>query len=1200
MSRATLVVVAHYACVWALVAIVVLAAQPATAQLRYLEGHEGPIYSVAYTPDGTMLVTGSYDQTVKLWDRASGTVLRTLRDHTSQVFAVAVSDDGLQLASAGNDRTVRLYDLPVRDPIAELPLAAEGRAVAITADGRLLLVGDAGRGVHLIDPAQNKPLRDLAGATAAVRHAALSPDGQQAFVLGEDGAIHSWRTGDAQGTGTVHVPASTSLAINTDNRTLLVAGQDGAVRLLTWPPAAPLSLTGAAQGIVAAAYSWDNQWLAVASADGQVRLYKTADGQLLRSFAAAGGFRALAIRRDNAAIAVACADGMVRFFNVADGQPLGEVEAHAGGVADVAYSPNNQQLATAGADGLVRLWVRDVPAARDTQPHAGDIRALALAPNGSLLATAGADKSVKLLAAADGAPQRALAGHEGDVLAVAFHPGSGQIATGSADQKLRVFNTGDGNVLHTIEGHAAAIRSVAFSPNGQQIASGGDDKLVKIWNAADGMPLRDLPGHTGAVVAVEYLPNGAQLVTGGDTSVRIWNAADGAAVRTIDTQAPVACLAVSRDSNLVAVGGADHKIRLYRVGDGSAVTVLEGHTAAIASVAFSPDGQRLLSTSADHSARWWDIQRGAELQRYTQPRPARGGVVYPDGRTVAVAAADGHVRMLPVAALGALAGHEGAVHCVAYNNNGSHLASGGADKTVRLWNTSNPAAAQQERTYEGATDAVRDVEISRDNNLLAAAGQDAHVRVWKLADASIMHDVALPAAATALAFSPDNQRLALACEDKLVRLVFVPSGVVGEHFPHTAAVRAVAFSQDSRTLTSGADDRSATLWTPTLLRCGKLHQGPIHAIAAYTNGAQFFTAGEDQVLAMWNLGDLNQVRKFEQQETAAVLRAVARSANGQILVAGGSDGQLRAWNVNGQPLAQTSVGSPIVGVAVSNDAQKVIALASDGVLSNYGFRQVQGRFEFFLAQQAKGHSGQVAGLALSDAGDVLFTTGADKSVKRWLPARETPRFTMQGHQQAITFLDFSPDGKRLASAAGDNTIRLWNTANGQNYATCNGHGGPVYCVEFHPTQDQLISCSFDQTVRLWNASTGTQLTVLREEIDDALYSVDYSADGSTFVIAGASKAWRLWRTGEQRPANSVFGHNDYVYRAAFNPAATRVATLGYSGALYVWDTSGVKLLEQPLPVKVAHTLAWSPDGSELAIATSDARLLLLTVPQQAR
>jgi WD40 repeat protein len=330
--------------------------------------------------------------------------------------------------------------------------------------------------------------------------------------------------------------------------------------------------------------------------------------------------------------------------------------------------------------------------------------------------------------------------------------------------------------------------------------------------------------------------------------------------------------------------------------------------------------------------------------------------------------------------------------------------------------------------------------------------------------------------------------------------------------------------------------------------------------------------------------------------------AVALTPDDQRAISASDDGTLRVWNLgSGQPLANIQTPAPVTAIAMNADGKKILVSGPDGVVRNYALVQVQGQNQLQLVQEGTGHAQGVTSLALLPDGRSAFSGSLDKTVKRWLAAGAAPRFNLTGHQAHIYGLAFSPDGARLASASADKTVKLWNTTDGKNYANCTGHGAQVYGVGFHPTQPQLATASADKTIRLWNPADGKQIKEFKEGIVDALYSIEYSKDGSKLLTCGLAKTWQVFNVGEDKPAQTVTGHSDHVYRACYNPAGNRVATIGYGGSLFIWDAAaGTSLHNQSLPVKAGFSLAYSPDGKELAVATSDNRVLLVAIPAGAQ
>jgi len=1167
-------------------------------QVKYLDGHTDAIYAVTYSPNGKWLVSGGFDNTAKLWDRAKGQVLRSVTDHTSLVLTVAVSADSLQWASGSSDRTVRLYDLPNRDPLADFgPQPGDVLALALSADGKWIATADSSKAVRIFEAASQKHQRDLPGLVAEPTDAAFAPNGAFVLVSAADGSVRGWNPTNGQELGAIHFPRINSVAIGPDSKVIALAGEDGVLRTAFWPPIAPKKLGEGGAPRTTAAVSLDNQWAATGSADGHVRVHNTSDGGQLKDLdAGAGAISALAAARDNQSVAAGTAQGLVKIFKVSDGSLSGQVEAHPGAVRDLAYHPNGQQIATAGEDGLVRFWLLPLSPARDSQPHPKAIRGLAITSDNATLATAGEDNAVKLVKLADGSEIRTLSGNEAQVWSVAFSVNNQQVATGGDDQKLRLFNAGDGNLIKAFDPHGAALRSVAIHPNQQELAAGGANNLIKIWKAADGSLVRELKGHSGPILGLAYLPNGSQILSIGGNDLKFWQTSDGKDLRNVGVGTAATSLAISRDGNLAAVGGADQKVRVYKTSDGSLQMTLDGAGGAVKSVSFSNDGKRVLASFPDKSARLWDLASGDELQRFALPSPASGSAWASDGKSVAFAREDGQLSVRCVAAVKILKAHTGAVTSLAYTTSGSHLLTGGFDKGVHLWNLTS---GQKERTFGGVTDQVLDVAVSADTNLVAAGGKDKNLRLWKFGDASPVAALVQPASVHSVAFSPDNQKIVCGCEDRLARLYFLSNQALGEQFTGlSGAVASVAYSANSQFVALSGSDGQSRLWSPTVQRAAKVHEGRINRAVLASNGAQILTCGQDRLIALWNTFDLNQVRKFE-GATAAV-KAVDRSNNNQYVVAGGDDQQLRLWNFqNGQLLATVGLGTPVLAVTCSDDAKVVLASAADKSIRNYSITKVNNVDQLLLAQDFLGHAAPAFKLALSTDTKTLFSGGPDKSVKRWGVARGDARFNLTGHQDLIYALAFSPDGARLASASADKTVKLWSTVDGKNLATCTGHGSQVYGVAFSPDGQQIASCSSDKTLRLWNAA-GKSTKEFKDEIVEGLYSVTYSPQGDMLLTAGLAKTWQLFRPAAEKPEKTVSGHPDYIYKAIYNAAGNRVATIGFAGHLKIWDASSGQLLHEQKMESVAFSLAYAPDGRELAVATQDRRLLLVTIPPKAQ
>ncbi len=225
-----------------------------------------------------------------------------------------------------------------------------------------------------------------------------------------------------------------------------------------------------------------------------------------------------------------------------------------------------------------------------------------------------------------------LRGHSQLVRAIVIGPDGKRLASAGDDLSVKIWDlvsakeaqAGDSPL--TLQGHEQPVLSVAFSPDGRQIASAGGDWRsgkpgeVKIWDAATGEELRALVGHRVAVAGVVFSPDGRLVATAGwDGTLRLWDRKTGQEVGRMAHTASLKCVAFRPDGKQIACGGADKVVTIWRVEDRQKIRTLSGHGSSILSIAFSADGQRLVTGCWDHTAQDLGCQQRSSAARVARP-----------------------------------------------------------------------------------------------------------------------------------------------------------------------------------------------------------------------------------------------------------------------------------------------------------------------------------------------------------------------------------------------------------------------------------------------------------------------------------------------------------------------------------------------------------------------------------------------------
>ena len=596
-------------------------------ELAALRGHDSTVTSVAFSRDGSLVASGSMDNTLRLWDASTGAqVGEPLRGHDRPVTSVAFSRDGSLVASGSRDNTVRLWDASTGAQVGE-PLRGHDygvNSVAFSRDGSLVASGSMDGSVRLWDPSTGAQVGEpLRGHDDSVTSVAFSPNGGLVASGSQDRTVRLWDPSTGAQVGEPlrgHDDSVTSVAFSPDGGLVASGSRDNTVRL--WDPSTGAQvgepLRGHGHYVTSVAFSPNGGLVASGSDDNTVRLWDPSTGaQVGEPLRGHDDYvRSVAFSPNGGLVASGSDDNTVRLWDASTGAQVGEpLRGHDDSVYSVAFSPDGGLVASGSSDNTVRLWDASTGAqvGEPLRGHDEPVTSVAFSRDGSLVASGSYDNTVRLWDPSTGAQVgEPLRGHDDSVYSVAFSPDGSLVASGSDDNTVRLWDPSTGaQVGEPLRGHDDSVYSVAFSPDGSLVASGSDDNTVRLWDPSTGAQVGEpLRGHDDSVTSVAFSRDGGLVASGSrDNTVRLWDASTGAQVgeplRAHDGY--VTSVAFSRDGSLVASGSFDKTVRLWDASTGAQVgEPLRGHGDRVFSVAFSPDGSLVASGSEDKTVRLWD------------------------------------------------------------------------------------------------------------------------------------------------------------------------------------------------------------------------------------------------------------------------------------------------------------------------------------------------------------------------------------------------------------------------------------------------------------------------------------------------------------------------------------------------------------------------------------------------------------------
>jgi WD40 repeat protein len=590
-------------------------------------GHNADVKAVAFTSDGRYIISGSRDNTIRLWESDKGIQVRIFEGHTVSVNSIAISMDDKYIVSGGQDTTIRLWE---KDS-GKLIKTFKGHnnyvtSVAISPDQKYIVSGSQDKTMRLWSMKLGKEIRRFRKIKDVVESVDFSPNSKLIASAGRDGVIRLWDIDSEMPKSDFKASNDrvNSVAFSPNGKFIACGSDDNKIHLWEVNAAREIkTLKGHTERILSVLFSNDGKYIVSGSYDKTVRVWDIKTEKEIQLFDKhTDGVNTVAFSPDGRYIVSGGNDNTIRVWETDSGNEKIKLEGHTDYVSSLAFSPDSRYFVSGNFDNTVRLWDmwtgKQIKISDKDEGHRDHVNAVTFTSRGDKIVSASSDKTI-IIWDKKLAKQRKLKGHKKlGIKSIAISPNDSRMASGTFKRgPIRMWDMKKYKNRGVLRGHGGQVNSIAFSLDGQYLVSASSDQTIFLWETETGK-FRRIVKHTNDVNSAAFGPDGKYIVSGSsDQTIRLWETKTGIEKRRDFKDeigmGKIKSVSISRCGRYVITGSDDSIVRIWEKGTGKLIKRLKGHSQCVNAVAVSPDDKYIISGGRDGKINIWDFQKQSLL-----------------------------------------------------------------------------------------------------------------------------------------------------------------------------------------------------------------------------------------------------------------------------------------------------------------------------------------------------------------------------------------------------------------------------------------------------------------------------------------------------------------------------------------------------------------------------------------------------------
>jgi len=880
---------------------------------------------------------------------------------------------------------------------------------------------------------------------------------------------------------------------------------------------------------------------------------------------------------DGRLLAGGCEDSTIQIWDVSNGQILQSMKDNNGQIMSIDFSSNSKLITSGNNYGQAKLWNIEKAQLLNTYTihdfsnekyySYNPAIYVSFSPNDKLLGTTGANK-ITTWFTKTAKPFKTFR-NSSSSSSISFSPDGKYLAIGG--NEIKIFDIEINRINRIIKEHNHEIKSIAFSPNKKWLAV-VDRNCVHIWDLRNNSLLYTLMVNASTVT---YSPNSKRLTIGTvDGKIQIYTASKGNLLRKIYVrkhersysyyESKILSIAYSPNGKLLASTTLDSSVIIWDSNSGKLLQTLKGHQSEVNTLAWSPNSNWVASGSKNGNIKLWEVSTGQLVHTMKSKDGQLRTINYsPDGKILSSASSNGSIILWDLSGFESLSkfkGHKSEINSMAFSSDGKILATCGSDFDIKLWDMEKK---QLIRTLQGHSGDVNDIVFTPNGRMLASASDDKSIKLWNISSGEILLNFyTFDYGKDWIIFTPDCYYVASENIDDYVhfclddKLYFLNEHRINYNKPNV--IEKILYDK----IDSIQDEEIAE--TPELY----IQNGHSVNALAFSPDSKWIVSGGDGI-RLWDVVSGQLINNISEEES---ISDVSFSSDRKWIVSAGR--YLKIYNIQNYQKRPSSTSHSANYLDYSNDG-KLLLIASGNKLELFDV------FNDGIIQELEGHNSMISAVNFSPDNKFAASASYDSTIKLWNVFDGKLIHTLSAKNRVYS-ISWSSDSKYLASGDEKGQIKIWDVDTGKLHNKISSHNRSLYSIAYSPNGRKLVSMD-GKVIKIWESKNGKLLDSL--ECEGAYgKTVTFSPDGRWLASAGG-EGIRIWDATTSQLQHCISKHSHEIRSVEYSPngkwLASEIGDL-WRPNIKLFDISNNKLIHSLSNIREVHSITFSSDSKQLA------------------